>query len=246
MTRRMKFTWIGGPSFLLETGAFRILGDPVFSDSVESPQAVRNGERPDVDVQSVDVVCLSCLRGDHFDPALGQHISPTAPVITQPRTADRIRGAGLHDVRELGWHHEIRMEKGGEVLTVRAVPARSGSGDDNGYYFRHEVGGTHYTAYCTGDAIWSEEVRQIQQELGYVNLLIQFLGAEGGRGQLTSPDAKEAMQFVYRMQPNAIVAVHHSTFSHYTESITPFMENVGRTIYDKRLHLLREGDSLEK
>ena len=103
-----------------------------------------------------------------------------------------------------------------------------------------------YTAYCTGDAMWSDEVRRVQRELGYANVLIQHIGAEGGAGALTSPDGKEAMQFVYRMQPNAVVAVHHSTFSHYTEGPEPFAEHISRTIYEKRLQPLAQGESLTK
>jgi hypothetical protein len=54
------------------------------------------------------------------------------------------------------------------------------------------------------------------------------------------------MQLVYRMQPNAIAAVHHDTFSHYTETIDPFIERIGLTIYEKRLRVLRGGESFEK
>jgi L-ascorbate metabolism protein UlaG (beta-lactamase superfamily) len=29
----MKFQWIGGPTFLLELGSFRILSDPMFAEA---------------------------------------------------------------------------------------------------------------------------------------------------------------------------------------------------------------------
>jgi L-ascorbate metabolism protein UlaG (beta-lactamase superfamily) len=73
-----------------------------------------------------------------------------------------------------------------------------------------------------------------------------YVGAERTGGRPVSADAKEAMQIVYRMQPNAIAAVHHSTFSHYTEPITPLVEKLSLTIYEKRLRRLREGESFEK
>lgn len=245
MRHDVGFTWIGGPSHLLRLGPFRVLSDPVFARELEMPRGVveRVAEVPDVDLSLVDAVCLSCLRADHFDPSLPERI-PGAPIVT-PRGSATPRGdAGLAGVRELAWYEEARLEKGGRTLAIIAVPACSKSGDDNGYYFRFSADEGEYTAYCTGDALWSDDIRHIQRELGHVDLLIQHLGAEGGTQSLTSPDAKEAMQFVYRMQPKAIVPVHHSTFSHYTEALEPFARSIGRTIYDRRLRALREGESL--
>jgi hypothetical protein len=54
------------------------------------------------------------------------------------------------------------------------------------------------------------------------------------------------MQIVYRMQPNAIAAVHHTSFSHYTEPVSAFVEKIDLTIYENRLRRLREGESFEK
>jgi hypothetical protein len=73
-----------------------------------------------------------------------------------------------------------------------------------------------------------------------------YIGAERQNGALHSADGKEAMQIVYRMQPNAIAAVHHSSFSHYTEPIAPFIEKINLTIYENRLRRLKEGESFDK
>jgi len=48
------------------------------------------------------------------------------------------------------------------------------------------------------------------------------------------------------MQPNAIVPVHHHTYSHYREPVEAFIDHIGRTIYDRRLRVLTEGESWEK
>ena len=94
--------------------------------------------------------------------------------------------------------------------------------------------------------MFSDATREIQRTHGYSNLLVVHIGAERIGGRLVSADAKEAMQIVYRMQPNAIAAVHHSTFSHYGEPIAPFLDKISLTIYEKRLRRLREGESFEK
>ncbi|MDH3196755.1 MAG: MBL fold metallo-hydrolase [Candidatus Krumholzibacteria bacterium] len=240
----MRFTWIGGATFLLELGAFRLLFDPVFADrfALGAETVTRRAPLPPVDVAGADAVCLTCLRADHCEAeALARS---GATMVVAPRASAIPEGAG--ELRELGWEESVSLERPGERLTVTAVAARPESGDDNGYFLRHEAGGRAFTAHVTGDARFSEGLRAIQRAHGHANLLVLYLGAEGAPAARTSLDGADAMQFVYRMQPNAIAAVHHHTFSHYTEPLDAFLEPLGRTIYDRRLRILREGESFEK
>lgn len=244
----MKFTWLGGPSFLLELGPFRIAGDPVLLDRLElEGQAVtRLAAPPSVDATGVDVVLLTSMRSDHFDREAATAIGATRTLVPKGGTA-AVR-PGLEGLRDLEHGESMRIERGGSILTVHAVPA--GAPDaapaDNGYFLELTGRERPFTAYVTGDTLFSDRTRDIQRTHGYSNLLVLHLGAERSAGKLRSADAKEGMQIVYRMQPNMIAAVHHSTFSHYTEPIAPFLEKIGLTIYDKRLRTLREGESFEK
>jgi len=237
----MKFTWIGGATFLLEIGPFRILGDPVFADAFDMDagsggvHVTRTTPLPDTDTSRLDLVCATSFRGDHFDPGAAARLGGDAPLVAPDATGV---DHGFREVRAMGWGDSFEVAKGDDTLRVHAVPAAAG----NGYYFRHEAAGATSTVYWTGDVLWSDAIRSIQREHGYANLLIQHIGAEPG----LSPGGKEAMQIVYRMQPNAVVAVHHHTFSHYAEPIAPFVELIGRTIYEKRLRVLSEGESFEK
>jgi L-ascorbate metabolism protein UlaG (beta-lactamase superfamily) len=231
----VKFTWIGGPSFRLELGPFVLVGDPVLADRLELDGVVvkRVSPRVGVEVSGADVVLVTSARADHCDAAALAHCAAT-----------RILGAkGVPGARAPGIGEATRVEKAGSVLTITAVPA---SGGASGYFLKLEHGERPFTAYVTGDTLFSEHTRELQRTHGYSNLLVIHLGAERVGGELRSADAKEAMQIVYRMQPNAIAAVHHSTFSHYTEAIGPFLEKIGLTIYEKRLRVLREGESFEK
>jgi len=242
----MKFTWIGGPTFLLELGSFRILGDPVFADAFEmrvagaTTRVSRTTPLALPDLTNLDLVCASCFRPDHFDTsAAGGRVDPSTPLVAPAGGA-----GGFSDVRALGWGESVEFAKGTESLAVHATHA----GDGNGYFFEHGAGDVRTTAYWTGDARWSDAVRDLQRTHGYANLLIQHIGAEPGAeaDSRRSVDGKEAMQFVYRMQPNAVVAIHHHTFSHYTETIEPFAALMAKTIYEKRLRILSEGESFAK
>jgi L-ascorbate metabolism protein UlaG (beta-lactamase superfamily) len=242
----MKFTWIGGPSFALELGAFRILGDPVLHDRFELSGAEVTRVRPTPPSAALEVVAdatlVTSLRADHFDPiALERRAAGTVltPVATQ-----------LAHARRLTWGESLRLERNGATLSIVAVPAGASDGSnarDNGYFLRLEENGNATTVYVTGDTRFSEATRELQRAHGYANLLVLYLGAESAPdGTPRSADAKDGMQIVYRMQPNAIAAVHHSTFSHYAETLDPFIDKISLSIYDKRLRRLQEGDSFEK
>lgn len=235
----MKFTWIGGPSFVLELGPFRIVGDPVLRDAFEvaGAGAVRRLTPPPlVDMSGADLVIVTSRRADHLDA--------DAVARCGARTALVPAGADVPGMTAIDAGGSTRLEKDAAVLTIAAVPAGPG---DLGYFLHLGSGARPFTAYVTGDTIFSETTREIQRTHGHANLLVIHVGAERAPdGSLHSADAKEAMQIVYRMQPNAIAAVHHGTFSHYTEPLAPLVEKIGLTIYEKRLRILREGESFEK
>jgi len=231
----MKFTWIGGPSFRLELGPFVLVGDPVLVDRFEldGAEVRRLSPRPDVDVSGADAVLVTSARPDHCDAA----------AIARCGAGVVLGAAGVPGARVLASGESTRLDRAGAGLTLTAVPAGE---DGTGFFLTLEHGGRPFTVYLTGEALFSEHTRELQRTRGYANLLVIHIGAERADGRLRSADGKEAMQIVYRMQPNAIAAVHHSTFSHYTEPIDPFLARIGLTIYEKRLRALREGESFEK
>lgn len=238
----MKFTWIGGATFLLELGAFRIAGDPVFGDRFEmAPHGTvtRAAPLPAIEFPKLDAVCVTCFRPDHFERGASRRLGVKTPLVTPPVAGGE---HGFEDARMLVHWASLELRRGGETLTITATPAHEG----NGYFFHHDGGGHETTVYWTGDCLWSDDVRRVQRDLGYANVLLLHLGAETGPAGPVSPGGKEAMQIVYRMQPNAVAAIHHHTFSHYGESVEPFVELIGRTIYEKRLRMPAEGESFEK
>lgn len=240
----MKFTWLGGPSFVLELGPFRIVGDPVLAERFDLDEhEVHRVTPPPAAPSDADVVLVTCGRPDHFEP---QTAAACGGTILLPEGV-----AGAEGALTLAPGNSTEFEKANARLVVTAVPAGSpmvAAGErGNGYFLRLEQGARPFTAYVTGDTRFSDETREIQRTHGHANFLVLYLGAERAPdGTPRSADAKDGMQIVYRMQPNAIAAVHHTTFSHYDESIDPLVKKIGLTIYEKRLRVLREGESFEK
>ena len=193
----------------------------------------RHGVLPPVDITGADLVLVTSSRADHFD----------AEAVAKCH-ADLVFGAeGVPRATVIAPGDNRSVTKDNTELVITAVPGNDGA---MGYFLRLVQGERSFTTYITGDACFTEHTRELQRTHGYSNLLVIHVGAERSGAALRSADAKEAMQIVYRMQPNAIAAVHHSTFSHYTEPIAPFIEKIGLTIYENRLRNLREGESFEK
>jgi L-ascorbate metabolism protein UlaG (beta-lactamase superfamily) len=231
----MKFTWIGGPSFRLELGPYVIIGDPVHRDQFEldGKQVTRTHLLQPVETNDADLVLVTSARADHCD----------VEAIAKCHT-DQIYGpAGVPAAIQIPAGDSVTVTKNDVPLQIFFVPGFDGS---TGFYLFLHSSERPFTVYVTGDTLYSDNTRHLQQTHGYANLLVIHAGAERRGDALRSADAKEAMQIVYRMQPNAIAAVHHSSFSHYTEPIAPFIEKINLTIYENRLRRLREGESFEK
>ena len=231
----MKFTWIGGPSFRLALGPFVNVGDPVLADhfQLDGASVRRLNPLPAVDISGADLVLVTSARADHCDAA----------AIARCGTKEILGVEGVPGAALLAPNEARTMNKQDVGLVISPVVAEAGA---TGFFLRMLQDNRSFTAYVTGDVLFSDHTRELQRLHGYSNLLVLHVGAERSAGKACSADAKEAMQIVYRMQPNAVAAVHHSTFSHYTEPIDSFVEKIGLTIYDNRLRRLREGESFEK
>jgi L-ascorbate metabolism protein UlaG (beta-lactamase superfamily) len=231
----MKFTWIGGPSYRLELGPFVIIGDPVRADSfqLDGVDIRRTASLPPVEIGDADLVLVTSARPDHCDAA----------AIARCGTSEVLGVEGVPGASLLAPNEARTLTKNDIGLVVSPVAAGAGA---TGYFVRLLQGERTFTAYVTGDTFFSDHTRALQREHGYSNLLVIHIGAERSGETIRSADSKQAMQIVYRMQPNAIAAIHHSSFSHYSEPIEPFLEKIGLTIYDNRLRRLHEGESFEK
>jgi L-ascorbate metabolism protein UlaG (beta-lactamase superfamily) len=231
----MKFTWIGGPSFRLELGPFIIIGDPVHADEFEldGVKVKRTHVLQPVETNDADLVLVTSARADHFDP----------DAVAKCHTDQVFGGSGVPHAKHVAPGESQSVIKDNVELVVTSVPANDGA---TGYFLRLISSERPFSAYITGDTLYSDHTRELQRTHGYANLLVMYAGAERHGAALRSADGKEAMQIVYRMQPNAIAAVHHTSFSHYTEPISAFVEKINLTIYENRLRRLREGESFEK
>jgi L-ascorbate metabolism protein UlaG (beta-lactamase superfamily) len=142
-------------TLVLETAQGRILVDPMLRAAGTSPP-IENTPNPvpnplvelpvpaeDV-VRGIDLCIVTHLHGDHFDDAAAELLPRDLPILTQPESADALRGRGFLDVRTE--HDGIAMTRGrhGTGAVGEAMGAVSGWVVDG--------------IYVAGDTVWCEEV----------------------------------------------------------------------------------------
>jgi N-acyl-phosphatidylethanolamine-hydrolysing phospholipase D len=117
----------------------------------------------------------------------------------------------------------------------------------SGYILRYSANGIIYTIYWTGDTIWFDELDEIKKVVADLDLLIPHLAAVGMAGPwgLMTLNSDEAIKLADLMEPQAIIPIHHHTFSHYVEPISLFQEKINNREYKNRLFILNEGEMLD-
>jgi|WetSurMetagenome_2_1015567.scaffolds.fasta_scaffold155294_2 N-acyl-phosphatidylethanolamine-hydrolysing phospholipase D len=266
-TGTCKFTWIGGPTYLLEVGEFKVLADPMLS---KGPQAFimhdhpNTGEEtaiisrlaplPSIPLKGMDLVLISHLHSDHFDSEAASILDKHPGIVSASDHKRGIEEKGFSNGIALDWWQSITYAKGNEQLTLTALPAYHSHdprmnielGVVNGYLIEFHSGGYHYKIYWTGDTVWFDEMVSIRQRVGDIDLLIPHLGAVGKDGPfgMMTLNADEAERVIDLFNPQAVIPIHHHTFSHYVEPIGILQAKLRGTAYSQRLHILTEGESL--
>ncbi|MEO8261292.1 MAG: MBL fold metallo-hydrolase [Pseudolysinimonas sp.] len=219
------FTYLGGPSGVLEYGGLRFLIDPTFDE----PQtyADDDGDTPLVkthgpalqpgDIGQIDVVLASHHEhSDNLDAGGAEYAMSVPLVLSTPKAGDDLGTpwAGMAD-----W-----SQRSVGLVDITAVPALHGPpgfedivGPVIGFILQAP---TLPTVYVSGDNASLEKVREIADRYAPVGVAILFAGAArvpelDAALTLTSPDAAEAARI---LQAGKVVGVHTEDWEHFSES----------------------------
>jgi L-ascorbate metabolism protein UlaG (beta-lactamase superfamily) len=244
---RVRITWLGHATVLLETAGTRIVTDPVLRHRVA--HLLRQVPEPG-DPGPVDAVLLSHLHHDHFDkPSLRRLASPRTTVVLPPRTSRYLGGIAFGTVRELAAGETVAI---GDV-SVRAVPAwhdgrrRPGPGavayDTLGFL----IGGVWFA----GDTDLHDDMRALRGAVDVALIPIWGWGTSLGPGHLDPEGAARAIALV---EPRIAVPIHWGTFlpaglgrrhaALLTEPARAFARHMAALAPATRVETLAPGESL--
>ncbi|MGK3961672.1 MBL fold metallo-hydrolase [Sorangium sp. So ce118] len=259
-----RLQWRGGPTAILERDGLRLLTDPVLgprgpaafvlprhpSTGVENAPVARYTDPPAEPLGRLDLILLSHNHADHFDAVAKETLPKDVPFVLPPDAVDAARAAGFTRLTPLDWDAETVIPTRSGRLRIVAVPANHSHdaaldatlGKGNGYVLRWE-GAAPYSVYWTGDAVFTEPMRAVAARFAPIDLWLPHLGAvgvDGARG-LRTMDAEEAVAAAALLRARHVIPIHHTTFAHYREPVTAFVQRAGTKSLHAHVHVPTDG-----
>lgn len=255
-----RVTYLGGPTFLIEIGRFRLITDPGFD-----PQGTERNEGPGhlltkvmappipVDrLGPIDAVLLSHAQHlDNLDNEGRRLLARVATTITTPASAEmKLPGKKVQGLAT--WASTEITNAAGERLKVTAMPAvhtsnaalREAVGEVTGFILEWQ-GTRAETFYVSGDTVWIDEMNEIARRYK-VNAAILHLGAANvpavGDNFLTMSSA-EGVRLSQALALKEVYPAHFEGWRHFSQGswfIAREFEKAGLT---SALRLLKPGEA---
>jgi N-acyl-phosphatidylethanolamine-hydrolysing phospholipase D len=256
---RIRATWIGHSTFLLQHQGRNILTDPIFGNCAPFPiGGLRRAAPPGMSLDSlppIHDVLISHSHYDHLDAstvrALGREVCYWVP----EGLSAWFRKRGFNSCRELGWWQSAALS---DRITIHSVPAQHASGRslfdrDMTHWCGWALKSSDRSIYFVGDSGYSAPLfQEIGQRLGGFDLALIPIGAYRPRW-LMQPmhlDPAEAVQVHLDVASHLSVACHWGTFRLTDEPLSepPILlrqELAARQIDPNKFRVLRPGESVE-
>ncbi|MFL5560810.1 MAG: MBL fold metallo-hydrolase [Gemmatimonadaceae bacterium] len=248
---RLRITYIGGPTAIIEWRGLRLLTDPTFDPGGTSyalPEyTLRKTSGPALPPDAVGRIDAVLLSHDHHRDNLddgGRALVRRAPrVLTTVAGAKRLGGGAVGMVP---WQTDAIGAFDGAVLRVTATPARHGpaQGDRGpviGFALTFED--TPRTVYVSGDTVWFDGVREVGERFDVRTAVLSAGAARvaaAGHFPLTFTAAETVT--VARTFPRAtIVPLHCEGWEHFSESCLDVREAFRAAKIEHRLLWLVAG-----
>jgi N-acyl-phosphatidylethanolamine-hydrolysing phospholipase D len=217
---KIRVTWIGHSTFLIQHQGVNILTDPIFGDCQPIPvRQLRRVTPPGIrfqDLPPIHHVLISHSHYDHLDlptvRALGKGVQYWVP----QGLSSWFRRRGITGCHELAWW---QTEKLTEDLAVHSVPAQHGSARtpfdrDRTHWCGWVLKSADRSAYFAGDTGYAPLFQEIGERFGGFDVAMIPIGAYSPRWlmhpvHLNPADAVKVHQDV---RSQLSVACHFGTF----------------------------------
>ena len=252
MKHEPAFTYIGGPTALLEWGGLRFLTDPAFdpagTEYKSGPATLRKLASPAISAESLDRIDVVLLSHDqHYDNLdhAGRALLPRAGrVLTTTAGAERLgaNARGIDTWKSL----QIPAPEGGKFI-ITGTPCRHGpAGMDRGPVTGFVISWSETPEnllYISGDTVWYEGVAEIARRFTIYTAVL-FMGAALVPEIVNSPltmTAADGIEAARAFQNAKIVPLHYEGWAHFSESRDVISSAFDSADLANRLHWLQAG-----
>ena len=222
-----KYTWFGHGTFGLETGGFKVVIDPYFTDNPAASIAAEEVE--------VDFIVVSHGHGDHIADAVDIAKRTNATVISNFEIVNWLSGKGLEKLHGQhiggGFNHPFGYLKLTHALHGSGLPDGSYGGNPAGILVTTDNGEKIYFACDTG--LFSS-MKLIGEE--GIDLAVLPIGDNFTMG----PD--DALRAVKMIQPKHVIPAHYNTWPLIAQDPDAWGARVEKET-DTKAHVLQPGES---
>ena len=247
----MKLRLLRNATLKLEILGKTILIDPFFAPKGSRPSFTGRALNPLVELPAtpeeilngVELVVVSHLHADHFDPVAQSLVPKHLPLICQPGDEDKIRSYGFSDVTPLAdvidWQG-IRFKRregshglGPVVEKMRPVMGFSITAKDEP------------SIYWAGDTVLYPAIGAIIANTTPEIVIIHPCGARWD-GDLITMDAKEAVATCRLAPASTVIAPHMDSLDHATVSRDELRRySIEQGVSLQQLLIPRDGETLQ-
>jgi len=248
----MRLRLIRNATQRLHYAGCEVLLDPYFAPKHSRPSYAGRSANPLVDLPcppeeilaGVELVIVSHLHSDHYDPEAQRLLPKHLPILCQPGDEDVIRGHGFESVTPVSgalvW----------QGITLTRTPGQHGSGPEldemgpvSGFVFQAPG---EPTLYWTGDTILYEPVQQTIERYRPDVIITHSSGALWkGSGPIVM-DAPQTLAVCQAAPESRVIAIHLDSLDHgevSREDLRAQAREAG--ISDTRLLIPADGERLE-
>ncbi len=222
-----KFIWYGHGTFGLETGGYKVLVDPFFTDN---PAA-----NTTADSVEVDFIVVSHGHGDHIADAVSIAKRTDALTISNIEIANWFGAQGLEKTHPQhiggGFNHPFGYLKLTHALHGSGLPDGSYGGNPAGLLLTTNAGEKIYLACDTG---LFASMKLIGEE--GIDLAVLPIGDNFTMGP------EDALKAVKLIQPRHVIPVHYNTWPLIEQDAHAWAERV-ESLTDAKAHVLKPGES---
>jgi len=247
----MQLRLIRSATLRLTYAGREILTDPFLANkgSIESFAGI--SKNPIVDLpcpaeevfSGVEMVIISHLHVDHFDPLAQDLLAKDTLIFCQPGDETQILAHGFEKVNMIDDHLEWSN------ISLTRTPGQHGTGAIgkrmgrvSGFVLQ---AGNEPTIYWAGDTIWNTDVEKVIEEFRPEIIITHSSGARFGDSAPIVMDAEQTIAVCQKAPRAIVVAVHMESLDHGTVSradLRSLAENMG--IGPEQLLIPADGEAI--
>lgn len=246
---------------LIRCGGFTVLTDPNFVHAGERLHfgygvTAERRTNPAIsfdELPPIDLVVLSHMHADHFDPLVEERLDRSIPILTTPEAASILRAKGFEAAHGLPTWDQVEVRKGGSTLQLTATPGQHGrllfsallpQVMGSVLEFRREQRGS-YRVYITGDTLYSSLLAEVGGRFPELDLGVLHLGGTRVFGVLVTMDGEQGVRMIQAIPAKRWIPVHFDDYPLFKSPLSDFEEAVREAGLEGEVRYLQRGQTYE-